>query len=76
MRIDARIESLEVSVYRIPTSSPESDGTLEWNQTTLVVAEARGGGRVGLGYTYASEASGTAVRARIEECCSRERALP
>jgi hypothetical protein len=36
---DPKIERIEVSAYTIPTDLPESDGTLEWNDTTLVVVE-------------------------------------
>jgi hypothetical protein len=25
------------SAYKVPTDAPESDGTLEWNSTTLVL---------------------------------------
>jgi Mandelate racemase / muconate lactonizing enzyme, N-terminal domain len=51
--IDPAIQSICASAYRIPTDYPESDGTLEWQSTTLVVVEAEGGGSRGLGYTYA-----------------------
>lgn len=40
---DAAIETLQASVYQIPTDAPEADGTLAWSTTTLVVAEARAG---------------------------------
>lgn len=49
------IEGVDVSTSRIPTESPESDDTLEWNATTLTPVEARAGGRHGLGYTYADD---------------------
>ncbi len=58
----ARIESVDVSAYRIPTDSPESDGTLAWDATTLVIVELSAGGERGLGYTYAD--SGTAALIR------------
>ena len=48
---------LAVSAYTIPTDEPESDGTLEWDSTTIVVVEARAGGETGLGYTYADAAA-------------------
>ncbi|HTW86417.1 MAG TPA: enolase C-terminal domain-like protein, partial [Candidatus Binataceae bacterium] len=38
---------------------PESDGTLEWKATTLVVVEATAANRTGIGYTYADR--GTAM---------------
>ena len=46
----------------IPTDAPESDGTLEWDHTTLVVVELSAGGTSGLGYTYADLATATVVR--------------
>jgi L-alanine-DL-glutamate epimerase-like enolase superfamily enzyme len=45
--------ALDVSAYTIPTDEPESDGTLEWSSTTIVVVEAHAGGETGIGYTYA-----------------------
>ena len=56
------IASLDTSVYVIPTDAPESDGTLEWDRTTLVVVEVAAGDARGLGYTYASGASASVVR--------------
>ena len=47
------IDRLDVGAYTVPTDQPEADGTLAWDSTTLVVVHARGGGRAGLGYTYA-----------------------
>jgi L-alanine-DL-glutamate epimerase-like enolase superfamily enzyme len=46
------VESLSVAAYTVPTDEPESDGTLEWDSTTMVVVEVRAGGKTGLGYTY------------------------
>ncbi|MBV9281565.1 MAG: mandelate racemase [Chloroflexi bacterium] len=58
----APIERIEVSVYRIPTASPEADGTFAWDATTMVLVEARAGGACGLGYTYADEATGQLIK--------------
>jgi len=55
--VEARIEQLDVAAYTIPTSTPESDGTLQWSATTLVVVEASAGGARGLGYGYADSAT-------------------
>ena len=57
MIVEARIEQLDVSAYTIPTSAPESDGTYEWNSTTLVVVELMASGERGLGFTYADTAT-------------------
>lgn len=47
------VEAVSVGVFTIPTDRPESDGTLAWDSTTLVLVEVRSGGKSGLGYTYA-----------------------
>ncbi|HKW27101.1 MAG TPA: hypothetical protein VJN48_15050, partial [Terriglobales bacterium] len=46
------VERLDVSVFTVPTDSPESDGTLKWDKTTMVLVEVLAGGHNGLGYTY------------------------
>ena len=33
---DTAISELQVAAYRVPTDAPESDGTLEWDSTTIV----------------------------------------
>jgi L-alanine-DL-glutamate epimerase-like enolase superfamily enzyme len=55
------IAGATVSVYTVPTDGPESDGTLEWTSTTIVVVELTAGGASGLGYTYAHKATATLV---------------
>jgi L-alanine-DL-glutamate epimerase-like enolase superfamily enzyme len=64
-RPDAPVEALGVAAYRIPTEQPESDGTYEWDATTLVVVEVNAGGRRGLGYTYADVATAMLVHDRL-----------
>ncbi|MBV9768404.1 MAG: mandelate racemase [Bryobacterales bacterium] len=53
MPLYPNIEKVEVSAFKVPTKTPESDGTLEWHDTTIVIVHITGGGSVGLGYTYA-----------------------
>src|SRR5438105_11053244 len=59
---DVPIERIDVSVYTVPTDSPESDGTLEWESTTLVLVSAFAGDTVGLGYTYADTSTGLLIQ--------------
>lgn len=58
---DVAIERIEASAYRIPTDAPESDGTLEWDATTLVLVEATAGDVTGIGYSYTHHAAATLV---------------
>ena len=46
------IQHLQTSAFRIPTVTPEADGTLQWDHTTLVLVEIKAGGKTGIGYTY------------------------
>lgn len=65
--VEAAIEGLEVAAYRVPTLEPESDGTLEWESTTVVVVYARGGGKVGLGYTYTERAAASLIEDKLND---------
>jgi L-alanine-DL-glutamate epimerase-like enolase superfamily enzyme len=51
------IERLDVDAQTIPTDAPESDGTLEWDSTTIVVVQVHAEDEVGLGYTYTHDAA-------------------
>jgi L-alanine-DL-glutamate epimerase-like enolase superfamily enzyme len=51
------IEAVSAAAYTIPTDAPESDGTLEWQATTVVVVEVSAAGRCGLGYAYTHAAA-------------------
>ncbi|HWC75779.1 MAG TPA: enolase C-terminal domain-like protein [Gemmatimonadales bacterium] len=46
------IQDAVPEVFVIPTDAPESDGTFEWNSTTLIAVTVSAGGEEGLGYTY------------------------
>ena len=59
------VDRLETCCFTIPTDDVESDGTLEWASTTIVVVEAVGGGHRGLGWTYAPEAAESVVHALL-----------
>ncbi|HEX7049753.1 MAG TPA: enolase C-terminal domain-like protein [Longimicrobiales bacterium] len=62
-----QIDGIDVAAYRIPTDAPEADGTLAWNATTLVVAEASAGGHRGIGYTYADAATARVIRDHLSD---------
>ena len=72
---EARIERVEAAAYTIPTDSPESDGTKEWDSTTLVVVHVHGGGEVGLGYTYGPAAAAHVVSSMMADAVCGESAM-
>jgi L-alanine-DL-glutamate epimerase-like enolase superfamily enzyme len=61
------IQHLRTSTYRIPTDAHESDGTFEWDATTLVLVEAGAGGMNGLGFTYADEATARLIDGSLRQ---------
>ena len=69
------IERIEVSTYRVPTDFPESDGTLQWNSTTLVLVHTHGANKVGLGYTYADTATAILIRDTLSKTVEGQNAM-
>lgn len=67
MKPQAQIERVEVSAYSVPTDAPEADGTLAWDQTSMVLAEVTAGGTTGLGYTYGNPAAATVIGGKLAD---------
>jgi L-alanine-DL-glutamate epimerase-like enolase superfamily enzyme len=61
------VEDLRVTVATIPTDEPESDGTLAWDSTTIVVVELGAGGRTGLGWTYGHAAAASIIDSKLKD---------
>ncbi|HEX4354421.1 MAG TPA: enolase C-terminal domain-like protein, partial [Polyangiales bacterium] len=60
---ESTIERATPSVYVVPTDTPcESDGTLTWSHTTVVVVIVSCGQNHGLGYSYASPAAARVIQ--------------
>jgi L-alanine-DL-glutamate epimerase-like enolase superfamily enzyme len=50
------VAAVDAHAYRVPTVSPEADGTFSWDNTTIVVVHVQAGESTGLGWTYADAA--------------------
>ena len=59
------ITGVKVRAYTVPTDAPESDGTLAWDATTLVLVQIDAGGKQGLGYTYADGSTAVLMRDKL-----------
>jgi L-alanine-DL-glutamate epimerase-like enolase superfamily enzyme len=70
MALRAAVERVSVSAYEIPTDEPESDGTLEWDSTTLVLVEVAGGGETGLGFTYSDASAARLIEGKLADVVS------
>ena len=51
------VQEITTAVYVIPTETPEADGTLAWDETTMVLASVGAGTARGIGWTYAAAAA-------------------
>ena len=71
----ALIQDVRVSCYTVPTATPESDGTLEWDKTTLVLVELSSGNQEGLGYSYADVSTGTLIKSLLAKVITGRNAL-
>jgi len=69
------IKNLKVSAYKIPTATPEADGTTEWNSTTLVLVEIIAADKTGMGYTYANEATAIVIDQVLKKIIADANAL-
>jgi len=59
------ISAIRVGAYTIPTDEPESDGTLEWDSTTLVTVHIDAGSETGFGYTYSDASVATLIHSLL-----------
>jgi len=59
------ITQLDVSAFSIPTDFPESDGTFDWDSTTIVIVEAHAGGQAGIGFTYGDIAAARLIDRKL-----------
>jgi L-alanine-DL-glutamate epimerase-like enolase superfamily enzyme len=64
-QLEAAVEELTVGAFTVPTDAPESDGTLSWDSTTIVVVQARAGDACGIGYTYADLSTAKLVSSKL-----------
>jgi len=69
------IGAVRAAAYDVPTDRPESDGTLAWKSTVLVVVEVDAGGKTGLGYTYAHQAVVPLVEGKLADVVTGRCAL-
>lgn len=68
--IEVALDRPQVSVFTVPTEQPESDGTLQWDSVTVVVAEVGGGDERGVGYTYADPSTAAMIEHTLADVVS------
>jgi L-alanine-DL-glutamate epimerase-like enolase superfamily enzyme len=62
----ARVEAVDARAYQVPTATDEeSDGTLVWDSTSLVVVDVHADGLTGLGYTYCDPAAAQIIKGKL-----------
>src|SRR5690625_2003793 len=61
----APIRKVSVEAFRVPTESLESDGTLEWGATVMVLVRIAAGDKEGIGYSYTGRAAASVIEDRL-----------
>ena len=61
------ITGIEARAYTIPTDAPESDGTIAWDSTTIVIVEAHAADVRGLGYAYGHASAASLVAGTLAD---------
>lgn len=69
------IDRIEIATFKVPTDSPEADGTLAWDSTQLLIVHAFAGDERGLGYTYAGKAAAEVIRGEFENLLKSHNAM-
>ncbi len=69
------VARVSAAAYTVPTEAPESDGTLEWDATTIVIAEVQAGSTTGLGYSYAAPAAVSVIQDTLADVVAGTDAL-
>jgi L-alanine-DL-glutamate epimerase-like enolase superfamily enzyme len=69
------VQTIDVATYRVPTDRPESDGTLKWDHTDVVVVHVTAGGMTGLGWSYASPAAAAFASSILKPVVTGESAM-
>jgi L-alanine-DL-glutamate epimerase-like enolase superfamily enzyme len=72
---DTSIKGFEIRTYKIPTSTLEADGTLQWNSTVLLCIWVTALDCKGFGYTYADKATAFVAQDLLKEVVQREDSL-
>ncbi|WP_158867008.1 enolase C-terminal domain-like protein [Leifsonia sp. AG29] len=61
------VSGIRADAFRVPTATagrerPESDGTIQWSSTGVIVLRVSAGGETGLGYAYAAPSALGVIR--------------
>lgn len=75
MTDQVKINKTTVSAYTIPTETPESDGTKEWDSTTIVIVEITAGNKTGFGYSYADSTAAFLINIKLLPILQNHNAL-
>jgi hypothetical protein len=59
------VRAVDAAAYTIPADVPSADGTLVWDETTMVVVTAEAAGQKGLGWTYSAGAAARLVQTEL-----------
>ncbi len=72
---EVKIDALHAGAYKVPTNGEESDGTLIWDSTTMVLVKVEAGGKTGIGYSYADVSAAHLISSSLRDAVVGQNAL-
>ncbi len=64
-KIKINLGKVRAKAYKVPTDKPESDGTIKWDSTTIVVVESEAAGHKGIGYSYTHSSAAELINDKL-----------
>lgn len=74
-KTEVKLESVRARAYKIPTDKPESDGTLKWDSTTIIIVESEAAGDKGIGYTYTHSSAANLINDKLSGIIENKNAM-
>ncbi|HEX5223834.1 MAG TPA: enolase C-terminal domain-like protein [Solirubrobacteraceae bacterium] len=62
-----QVERVSARAFTVPTDAPEADGTLSWQETSLVLVEASAAGHTGIGYSYTAPPAAALIESKLAD---------
>ncbi len=74
-KIEIKLRNIKAKAYKVPTDKPESDGTIKWDSTTIVIVEAEAAGYKGIGYTYTHSSAAELINDKLSAIIKNKNAM-
>lgn len=75
IHLNCPIKKIKATALSIPTQKTESDGTLKWHSTTIIIVEINAEDKKGIGYTYSHSSAAHLINDKFSPLLLQKNAL-